>query len=107
MRIRALKSKKVEHLIGELKTFLPHLCEITVKRLSVKSGLNYLDDFKAKCIGVSEPSCSKHGIYNLMVTQDKIYLTITSYGRSSILQEFATIEEACQNIHGGKLCNKY
>lgn len=107
LKIRALRSKKVEHLIGEIKSFLPYLCEITIKKLSDYKGIEYLDDFKAKHITISEPSCSLHGIYSLLVTPTVIYLIKTTYGRSSILETFATIEDACQNIHKGKLCNKY
>lgn len=96
LQIRMNKRQPVEKQIEDIKQFVPHVCEIKVKRVDTKDG--YFD-MEGKLIAILEPDCAASGIYNLFVSDGKYMITNTYYGRTKIKWTFDTLEQALTNIH--------
>lgn len=69
------------------------LINIMVKLLVSIKPIKVIDSMY-KVFGIWEDSCSQKGVYQLCVSDARCLFTITSWGRTKVLAEFSSLNDA-------------
>lgn len=88
--IKCYKNKSLEEHMEEINMLVPHIKPVLIKEID--------DERPFKILDIFEQTLSEHGVYQLLIYEDKVVVGIMRYSSWNEIEKFSNLEDAVDYV---------